>query len=455
MKLIKSDKEFNFEYVDELCDRAIEDMNGDEDAMFFNSHLNGNGFVVKGKYVDKFDESGNSDDPDKLWQDICKSLAMEKLGRMTKGVERKNYQLAVDWVNDITSHRAIKSSIESEELAYDTANIVYKRVGPTYDKWWMKEGYGQNYAWVVAEHSDYSVRLFFEFMDTGFCYVKVHFTNGASYEDLIADSWNYARESPEYPFEETCDHVRNFLDNFFEVGGGMDKLRAKYEKGNNMYDVDSYIERDGYVKNSRKSSHGAIKSSEESMSGEDIVKGIKKTIRRNQKPMLGIKYNVLDQNGGVIGTPMSYEDACDLADDIDGEVVPVDSSRRPIKSSMYDVIIKDLDTNEVLVDDGPWYSYDDANDFGKQKIKEFESEGRNVIKEIKGYHSIDVHSSRRPVESSYIVGKQINNSIMLYCDDNCYHDEHDMCKPSIKIFNSKSDADKIAKRSKTCFVRQL
>lgn len=227
----------------------------------------------------------------------------------------------------------IKSSMESEELAYDTANIVYKNVGPTYNGWWMKEGYGQGYSWVMAEHNDYSVRLFFEFMDTGFCYVKVHFTNGAAYEDLIADSWNYAKESPEYPFEETCDHVRNFLDNFFEVGGGMDMLREKYENGHNGYDVDKFLSSAKKpVKSSLENDRSDLKNKIENMSGEDISKGIKKTIRRNQKPMLGIKYNVLDQNGGVVGTPMNYEDACDLADDIDGEVVPLYSSRKAIKS---------------------------------------------------------------------------------------------------------------------------
>ena len=36
----EEDYETKWEYVDELCDRAIEAMDGDRDAMFFNSHLN-------------------------------------------------------------------------------------------------------------------------------------------------------------------------------------------------------------------------------------------------------------------------------------------------------------------------------------------------------------------------------------------------------------------------------
>ena len=78
----------------------------------------------------------------------------------------------------------------------------------------------------------------------------------------------------------------------------------------------------------------------------------------------------------------------------------INSSRKPIKSAMYDVIIKDLDTNEILVDDGPWYDYESANDFGKEKEKDFKAEGRRVIREIKGYHFIDIQNSRRPIKSS-------------------------------------------------------
>ena len=484
----------------------------------------------------------------------------------------------------------IKSSMESEELAYDTANIVYKNVGPTYNGWWMKEGYGQGYSWVMAEHNDYSVRLFFEFMDTGFCYVKVHFTNGAAYEDLVAYSWNYAKESPEYPFEGTQNRVRDFLDNFFEAGGGMDMLREKYEKGNNMYDVDSYIQSAKKpVKSSLENDSSDLKNKMESMPREDIVKGIKKTIRRNQKPMLGIKYNVLDQNGGVVGTPMSYEDACDLADDIDGEVVPLYSSRKAIQSST-DWINRVPDGINLFL-----YSKDDqakdkryfpvGDDWGQtdrllyakmftkdgmqkalaaiepqlpegMSIQVRDSKGKvyytypnnltssrkaikssiNNIEEHGVYHNdtwnlevvklvgntallrpvkddsyfcvknpkIDedgdlvwtsdtlpmtdydtalkefnyhkdlnnaspTFNSRKAIKSSgfvqvfddyddyktYIVGKTENGQKLYYCEDGQYYAEEDYTRPSIKIFDNKQEADKIAKRSKSGFISPL
>lgn len=276
----------------------------------------------------------------------------------------------------------IKSSMESEELAYDTANIVYKNVGPTYNGWWMKEGYGQGYSWVMAEHNDYSVRLFFEFMDTGFCYVKVHFTNGAAYEDLVAYSWNYAKESPEYPFEGTQNRVRDFLDNFFEAGGGMDMLREKYEKGNNLYDVDSYIQ------NSRKSSRRPVKSSANNLPSE-------------------VYYVVVN------GSRQYYEDYDEADDNLE--------TLRAIGKGKVDGVYTETDPDEIY-----------------------------ELYEV-GY----IGNSRRPVKSSFIVGKQDSGTKVYFCEDGKYYSENDYSRPSIKIFNNKSEADKIAKRSKSGFVSPL
>ena len=425
----------------------------------------------------------------------------------------------------------IKSSMESEELAYDTANIVYKNVGPTYDKWWMKEGYGQGYSWVMAEHNDYSVRLFFEFMDTGFCYVKVHFTNGASYEDLIADSWNYAKESPEYPFEETCDHVRNFLDNFFEIGGGMDKLRAKYEKGNNSYDVDSYTERDGYVKNSRKPSRKSIKSSADNLPSEVyyiIINGAKQYFT---------DYNRAEKMARELGVGSVYTE--DDPEEIQElyEVGYIGNSRRAIKSGLQDgeVIfrastrggkntVEVIDTGDsvdryAIKQDGSMDYADttkgvlakllkqagwkedtfskvdvDTANIGRdylQIVKMINDEFGFLYKSPKGsrerqfYFDIvrfiaqniergsdmaiedmiwkakdalrakGITSSRKPVKSSFIVGKQDNGNKVYFCEDGQYYSENDYTRPSIKIFNSKQEADKAAKRSKSGFVSPL
>ena len=114
----------------------------------------------------------------------------------------------------------IKSSMETLELAYDAVNMVYKNLlnqpGQMYNKWFIKNGYGQDNAYIMAEHTDYSVRLFFTFTDTGFVYVEGYFTNGSSYDRKNITSWKF--DNDEYPFEETTDHVKQVLDNFFDEG---------------------------------------------------------------------------------------------------------------------------------------------------------------------------------------------------------------------------------------------
>lgn len=67
-----------------------------------------------------------------------------------------------------------------------------------------------------------------------------------------------------------------------------------------------------------------------------------------------------------------------------------------------------------------------------------------------------ITSSRRPVKSSFVVGKTMDDgSKLYYCEDNCFYDENNYARPSIKIFDSKQEADKIAKRSKSGFVSPL
>lgn len=370
----------------------------------------------------------------------------------------------------------VKSSAESIELAYDTANIVYKRVGPTYDKWWMKEGYGQNYAWVVAEHSDYSVRLFFEFMDTGFCYVKVHFTNGASYEDLIADSWNYAKESPEYPFEETCDHVRNFLDNFFEVGGGMDKLRAKYEKGNNSYDVDSYIEKDGYVKNSRKSSRRAIKSGRrQEVSNKDFINKLKSMKSKGwSTSVVGYYENDLDtdeQRLYVSGGEYTFTNNDDERRKLSRQIMAlnggegigykkrnfedvINSSRRPVKSSAQSDYDKGADYAEEQYQkyvEGGIDAEDIAapadcsNDFFNgfnDKILEYKiSSSRKPVKSSAAPDGLTFDSRYDDGNYSYLQYKVNNNNILNIVKEYLSYDEDELQPGNVYINLMYDDSD--------------
>lgn len=65
-------------------------------------------------------------------------------------------------------------------------------------------------------------------------------------------------------------------------------------------------------------------------------------------------------------------------------------------------------------------------------------------------------NSRKSVKSSFVVGKTMDDgSKLYYCEDNCFYNENNYSRPSIKIFDSKREADKIAKRSKSGFVIPL
>lgn len=119
------------------------------------------------------------------------------------------------------SRKAIKSSREeSLALAFDRAEYCCKAIfgseeGGRYKKWYgYGVSYGQDYAFFKVEHTDYSVRLSFEFMDTGFVYVDAYFTNGSSYDSKTIKNWNFEREVE----DETAAGVKEVLDSFFEDG---------------------------------------------------------------------------------------------------------------------------------------------------------------------------------------------------------------------------------------------
>lgn len=114
----------------------------------------------------------------------------------------------------------VKSSAESIELAFNTAEYCCKKLfkseeGGRYNKWYCYGvEFGQNYAWFKVEHTDYSVRLSFEFMDTGFVYVDGYFTNGSSYDKKTITSWRFDNESEDV----AADKVKDVLDRFFDEG---------------------------------------------------------------------------------------------------------------------------------------------------------------------------------------------------------------------------------------------
>jgi hypothetical protein len=76
--------------------------------------------------------------------------------------------------------------------------------------------------------------------------------------------------------------------------------------------------------------------------------------------------------------------------------------------------------------------------------------GKHAVDEF-----MDFDVDPETVKSSFVVGKQNNGNKVYFCEDGQYYPENDYTRPSIKIFNSKQEADKIAKRSKSGFVSPL
>ena len=111
--------------------------------------------------------------------------------------------------------KVVMSSRESTEFAYDACEFCNNGLKPMYNKWYINDAnYEYDYAWFVAEHTDYSVRLYIQFMNTGFVYIDGTFTNGSSYDKKTITSWRYETE----PHDITLDRIKDVLDSFFDQG---------------------------------------------------------------------------------------------------------------------------------------------------------------------------------------------------------------------------------------------
>ena len=118
--------------------------------------------------------------------------------------------------------KIVRSSRESTELAYDVTEFCYKGLtanGSVYKSgkygWYISDAnYEYDYGWFTASHTDYSVRLSIQFMNTGFVYIDGTFTNGSSYDKKNITSWRYETE----PHDITLDRIKDVLDSFFDQG---------------------------------------------------------------------------------------------------------------------------------------------------------------------------------------------------------------------------------------------
>jgi hypothetical protein len=80
----------------------------------------------------------------------------------------------------------------------------------------FKADYGQDYCWIVAEHNDFPVRLFFNFDECGWADIVRHYTNGSSYNDDYIGSWHFAKYDLEYSYAVIRDNIENYFYKFEE-----------------------------------------------------------------------------------------------------------------------------------------------------------------------------------------------------------------------------------------------
>ena len=106
--------EYDYELVNELCDKAIAEMDGDRDALFFSSSTfqNYDGFLLKGHYLDNIVADFGYTNPEEIWTALCTDLGAENLYAQTVAQDWKYGQLYVKWAGSpiANSRKSIKSS---------------------------------------------------------------------------------------------------------------------------------------------------------------------------------------------------------------------------------------------------------------------------------------------------------------------------------------------------------
>lgn len=120
--------EYDYGKVDELCDRAIKEMNGNEDALFFSSSTfkDYDGFMLKGLYLEHITAEVGEDDPETIWIALCTELGMGGFSAQATGQEWLNHTLFVKWAGSIVkSSKNIESARTSEIMDEDAAEDLY------------------------------------------------------------------------------------------------------------------------------------------------------------------------------------------------------------------------------------------------------------------------------------------------------------------------------------------
>ena len=370
-----------WELVDELCNRAIAEMNGDRDAMFFTRMSNG--FIVKGKYIDEYESSTGITNPHKLWKKIVMVLGMDELVPITEGTFRKYYELGVKWVGmEIqNSRKSINSSLDLTE------SEILQKIGNA-----------------KSELNDVAISLYFS----------------------------------------------NERDFHSEINNIMDKIDEFREK---------YIHRPSIT-----NSHRTIKSSADNLPSEVyyiVVNGSRQYYSNYDEADDNLETLRAIGKGKVDGvyTETDPDEIYELY-----EVGYIGNSRKVIKSAktLKDALagLNDIEDEFALVN----YVEKILKDNGmSDKFEAFcdETDEADTPEELgdvaEKYIRMAIKSSHKPVKSSttWVAGKSENGNKSFYCEDGKFYAEEDYGRPSIKVFNNKDDAEKIAKRSKSGFIQVL
>lgn len=129
------------------------------------------------------------------------------------------------------SKKQIKSSLTSDsfEMMIDESRKMTEAMNSNLDDWWITKRVGQDVVYFVAEHKDYSVRVRFEFVDSGFCYVSKTYTNGSYYEPVVLESWKYEGLSSQEIEGKMTAVLNDFFPKYNEIGSSKKPVESSVD----------------------------------------------------------------------------------------------------------------------------------------------------------------------------------------------------------------------------------
>ena len=123
------------------------------------------------------------------------------------------------WKDIFEENDEPKDDYSKDEIAFYNTNHNLKRMTDylnmdklTGTEWVFESASGQDNCCIIAEHNDFSVRLFFEFTNTGFCDIIRHYTNSDRYVDEVLGSWHYSK----YDLDYTYKTIQEVISKYFE-----------------------------------------------------------------------------------------------------------------------------------------------------------------------------------------------------------------------------------------------